>query len=152
MIEHNGSLLLSVKFGLPLAVLGILVMLVVVYFLIVQARHDDDPDLYWVLSGIIGVATVVVIISSAFGYYPYKGDYHRLQPVSGKVAAIDSRFLTTSQYLVVTYDTGLTVRCDDSRCATVRVGDTLQLFCTKEHQFGSPLESDGWSCRWGSNS
>lgn len=31
----------------------------------------------------------------------------------------------------------------------VRPGDSLRLLCTKEHQFGSPQDADGWACRWG---
>ena len=33
--------------------------------------------------------------------------------------------------------------------ATVRPGENLRLLCTKEHEFGSPQNADGWGCRWG---
>lgn len=141
MIDHNGALLPSVTFGLTAIIIG----LVICIALIVAAIAADGWEIAWL--PFLGVLALIIV--PLFGYYPYKGDYHRLQPASGVVKAVDSRFLAASQYVVVTYDTGLTVRCDDSRCATVRPGDQLRLLCTKEHQFGSPLGADGWGCRWG---
>jgi hypothetical protein len=104
---------------------------------------------HWIFMWLAPLTLLMVLGFSLPGYYPYEGDYHRLQPATGTVRAVDSRFLAASQYVVITYDTGLIVRCDDSRCATVKPGDQLRLLCTKEHQFGSPLAADGWGCRWG---
>jgi len=110
-----------------------------------QAGGQD----HWLFGWMAVVALLGVTIGPAFGYWPWKADYHKLQPVTGTVQTVDSRFLAASQYVVITYDTGLIVRCDDSRCATVRTGEQLRLLCTKDHQFGSPLANDGWDCRWG---
>jgi hypothetical protein len=144
VIDHNGSLLPSVYLWLPVIVLSVLVLTLVTIGLF---RYVEDGHVFaWLMSVPVLLGLIIV---PAFGYYPYSGDYHRLQPATGTVQAVDSRFLAASQYVVVTYDTGLTVRCDDSRCATVRPGQSLRLLCTKEHQFGSPLAADGWGCRWG---
>lgn len=147
MIDHHGSWLPSVTFGVP--VLGVLALIALATVIICAFFYRGDYDGQIPVG--IGAAIVLlgVLISSGFGYWPLHGDYHRLQPVTGSVTAVDSRFLAASQYVVVTYDGGRVVRCDDSRCATVRVGEQLRLLCTKEHQFGSPLEADGWACRWG---
>lgn len=143
MIDHHGALLPSVSLGVPAIILGLVILILATIGVL---KFVDDGFIVAWLSGPAALALAVVPL---FGYYPYGADYHRLQPASGVVRAVDSRFLAASQYVVVTYDTGLTVRCDDSRCATVRPGDRLLLLCTKEHQFGSPLGADGWGCRWG---
>jgi hypothetical protein len=146
VINHNGSLLPSVTFGLTAIIVCLVICLLTIGLMALGA--DDRGD-FWILACLPVLVALALIIAPLFGYYPYKADYHRLQPATGIVQAVDSRFLAASQYVVVTYDSGLTVRCDDSRCATVRVGDQLRLLCTKEHQFGSPLGADGWGCRWG---
>jgi hypothetical protein len=153
VIDHNGSLLPSVYLWLPVLCIVALICLVFTGVAILASAIKDhngrrDHD-HWIVAWIPALALPGLIITSLFGYYPYGADYHRLQPATGVVKAVDSRFLAASQYVVVTYDTGLTVRCDDSRCATVRTGDRLRLLCTKEHQFGSPQGADGWACRWG---
>jgi hypothetical protein len=147
VINHHGTLLPSVYLWLPVIGVAVLLCLGLIWLALRYAQDNEDDG---TLSLIPGLGALVLIIAPLFCYYPYSGDYHRLQPVTGVVQAVDSRFLAASQYVVVTYDTGLTVRCDDSRCATVRTGESLQLLCTKEHQFGSPLATDGWGCRWGS--
>lgn len=146
MIEHNGSWLPSVSIGLPALGLGVLICLALIA---VVAWFSDGPGDFWALAIMPILGVLALLIAPAFGYWPYEGDYHRLQPASGVVKTVDTRFMAASQYVVVTYEGGLTVRCDDSRCATVRPGDSLRLLCTKEHQFGSPLSADGWGCRWG---
>jgi len=146
VINHNGDLLPSVWLGLPAIISSLLVCLFLVGLAV---RHADDWTDLLLLASLPTIGALTLIITPLFCYWPYSGDYHQLQPATGVVKTVDSRFLAASQYVVVTYDTGLTVRCDDSRCATVRPGDDLRLLCTKEHQFGSPLAADGWGCRWG---
>jgi hypothetical protein len=153
MIDHNGAWLPSVYLWLPVLAVATLISLAFTVVAILASSIKDERGRrdheHWFMAWLGPTALLCLIIGSAFGYYPYDGDYHKLQPASGVVQAVDSRFLAASQYVVVTYDTGLTVRCDDSRCATVRPGEILRLLCTKEHQFGSPLAADGWGCRWG---
>ena len=147
MIEHNGTWLPSVWLGIPVLILSLLACVGAIY--LCARLNRDDPGGFWLLAFVPVIGALAIVVGPAFGYYPYNGDYHRLQPATGVVKAVDSRFLAASQYVVVTYDSGLTVRCDDSRCAAVRPGEQLKLLCTKEHQFGSPLAADGWGCRWG---
>jgi len=143
VIDHNGAWLPTMTIGLPLAILLMLAGVIAVVACFITA--DDLAD----VGVIIGIGTLIFAAFMGFGYWPFMGDYHRLQPATGTVKVVDTRFLAASSYVVVTYDTGLMVRCDDSRCATVREGETLKLLCTKEHQFGSPYAADGWACRWG---
>ena len=148
MINHNGAWLPSVYVFwwllLPLMVICALWLALHIYLSFADRDHE-----HWIVGWMAPIALLAATLGPAFGYWPWKADYHSLQPVTGVVKAVDSRFLAASQYVVVTYDSGLVVRCDDSRCATVRPGEQLRLLCTKEHQFGSPLAADGWSCRWG---
>jgi hypothetical protein len=148
VIDHNGASLPSVYvfWWLLLPLMVICTLWLALHISLSFADHDHE---HWMIGWLAPIALLAVTIGPAFGYWPWKADYHHLQPATGIVKAVDSRFLAASQYVVVTYDTGLTVRCDDSRCATVRPGDQLRLLCTKEHQFGSPLGADGWGCRWG---
>lgn len=143
MISHSGAWLPSVILALPIIILAVLALTLLTVGLF---RYVEDG---YIFGWMTGPVTVAIVILALVSYWPYHGDYHRLQPATGVVKSVDSRFFAASQYVVVTYDTGLTVRCDDIRCATVRPGDTLKLLCTKEHQFGSPLAADGWGCRWG---
>lgn len=145
MIEHNGAWLPSVWLGLPAIALGVL-LCAFLTVLALRKAHDGEEAVMMALLPVIGLLGLT--IGPAFGYWPYKGDYHRLQPVTGVVASVDSRFLAASQYVIVTYREGATVRCDDSRCAAIRPGETLRLLCTKEFQYGAV---NGWGCRWGSN-
>lgn len=149
MINHHGTWLLSVRVGIPFIIFGIVVCLAAFAICFYASKDSGQWEIIGIFGPFIGLALLGLIIGSAFGYYPYKSDYHRLQPISGTITSIDSRYLATSQYLVMTFDSGLTVRCDDSRCVTVHIGDNLRLLCTKEHSGGSPLETDGWGCRWG---
>lgn len=152
MIDHNGTWLPSVYvfWWLLLPLMVICALWVGLHIVLTFAgRGDGYGQDHWIIGWMAPIAFLGVTLGPAFGYWPWKADYHQLQPATGVVKAVDSRFLAASQYVVVTYDTGLTVRCDDSRCATVRPGDQLRLLCTKEHQFGSPLAADGWGCRWG---
>ena len=149
MIDHHGTWLLSVKLGLPVIAFVAFIMIIILVVMVMSATHNGDRDFLVLLGWFPLLVLLAVLIVPLFAYYPYHGDYHRLQPVTGTVTAVDSRYLRASQYLVVTFDGGLSVRCDDSRCATVKIGDNLRLLCTKEHQWGSPLDIDGWGCRWG---
>lgn len=150
MIEHNGTWSGSVTMGLPvLVVVAIALTLSIIFFRKLGQRNSDIIPEMTALSVIVFVCLIALVTISGFAFYPFKGDYHRYQPISGKIQTIDDRFMVASQYMVYTFDTGLTVRCDDSRCVTTKPGDTVRLLCTKEHQYGSPLEIDGWGCRWG---
>lgn len=143
MIDHNGAWLPSIWLGIP--VIAICVLLCIAA-LVLLARHSDGAVDFWIIGWVPVLTALALVIGSGFGYWPYQGDYHRLQPIAGTVQAVDTRFLAASQYVVVTYQDGPTVRCDDSRCATVRPGDTLRLLCTKEFEYGAV---NGWGCRWG---
>jgi hypothetical protein len=148
VIDHNGAWLPEVTVGLPIIVVGLLILLVGAGICLAVGVAEDLTGVGWILVATVALGAVL----TGVGYWPFMGDYHRLQPTTGVVKAVDSRFLAASSYVVVTYDTGLVVRCDDSRCATVRQGETLKLLCTKDHQFGSPYGADGWACRWGQTS
>lgn len=143
-INHHGAWLPSVSIGLPTLAFLAFVMLVLTLVCLVVSEGDFAP-----FAVFFGLVFAGAVIAPMFGYWPYHADYHKLQPVTGVVQTVDTRYLAASQFVVVTYQGGQIVRCDDSRCATVKPGDELRLLCTKQHDFGSPLAVDGWACRWG---
>lgn len=141
MINHHGTWLPTIHFGLPVFAIIAVAFLV----LAVACAFAEEGG----MAALFVVCLLVVGVGTAVGYWPWHADYHKLQPVTGAVQAIDTRYLAASQYVVVTYQGGQIVRCDDSRCATVKPGDQLRLLCTKQHDLGSPQAVDGWACRWG---
>jgi hypothetical protein len=152
MILLNGAWLPSITVGLTIFVVIVLLLLGTSVILAILRRGKDDFDRepFTMLLWACRVIALIITVIATVGYYPYAADYHKLQPATGVVKSVDSRFLAASQYVVVTFaDTNQVVRCDDSRCSTLKPGDTVTLLCTKEHQFGSPLQTDGWGCRWG---
>lgn len=147
MIDHNGDFLPFVTVGVPIFAVFFISLIIAIFFFYKNSMDRTD---FWLVATLPIVGVVCVVVASLFTYYPFTNDYLRLQTVTGKVLTVDSRFMAASQYVVITYDTNLTVRCDDARCVTVKPGDNIRLLCHKEHQWGSPLYTDGWICRWGS--
>lgn len=100
----------------------------------------------WVLS-IVAVFTLAV---TAFSFYPFSGEYHSWQKISGTVTSTNSRFLAArggaDQKFVVTFNgSGQQFGCNDTRCSTVRKGDELTITCKRTFQwFGTP----GYDCNF----
>ncbi|WP_159540834.1 hypothetical protein [Aeromicrobium sp. 9AM] len=99
----------------------------------------------------LGIAIVVTIIA-AWGFYPYSAEYHQWRTVSGDVTDVNSRILSTgkssiNQRFVVEID-GQAYGCDDTRCASVKVGDVLTISCKREWQYAGV---DGYGCNFVSN-
>lgn len=96
MINHNGAWLPSVTIGVPvLAVLALIILALVV--VVVFFARGDQSDL-WMIGWIPVVVFLALVIGPAFGYWPWHADYHKLQPVTGTVQAIDTRFMAASQF------------------------------------------------------
>jgi hypothetical protein len=97
----------------------------------------------------LGVAALIAILAGV-GFYPYSGEYHHWQNISGTVSSTNSRFLSdghgTSQKFVVTLDgSPQQFGCNDTRCATVHKGDSLTITCKRTWQwFGTP----GYDCNF----
>lgn len=161
MIGYGGAWTLGTLIGMPIGVIVFIGAVVAAYASIrankrAMIAHDNHKDRQWrgeydglgwsmVIWSCIATSVIAFVITAA-GMFPYDQDFHRLRPISGTVESIDIKEWS-SQY-AITFKEGATVRCDDTRCATIKVGDHINLVCTKEYVYGAVA---GWGCKWGGN-
>lgn len=97
-------------------------------------------------SFVAAVATLGIYVAATWPTFDMQ--YHSYKQVSGSVQAVSSRFLgdgkSTTQNFAVTI-AGHDYRCDDTRCALVKVGDTLTLSCIREWQYAG---TSGYDCNF----
>lgn len=118
-----------------------------------------------VVAGLIGalskscgaMVTAVVALVIAIGLalltgmpWPFDAAYHQYERVEGPVQTIDSRLMAEGEgmeerFIISFEGTGNDYRCDDSRCASVKPGDTLVLNCLRKWEFRA---SDGYQCNF----
>lgn len=140
---------LGVLLGLPLALLGISVLLASTVGLSIWAWRQNCGWTDWVLPCIAGFLLVFAIGLTAVLEWPYETQYHRWTHQSGTVTAISSRLLgqdrSTTQRFVVKFGDGRERSCDDTRCSLLKPGDSLDLSCKRAYQWsGTP----GWDCNY----
>lgn len=102
---------------------------------------------------IAGVVGLIVTLAITVGtYFPFSSEYHEWQTIRGTVEQVGSRLLASgdgsgsTQRFVVQFrgDSGQ-YSCDDTRCALVKVNDTLTISCKRAWQFtGTP----GYDCNY----
>jgi hypothetical protein len=137
--------------GLPVLLI-LIIAAAVTGALFWRARRGDSDDLFWAGFAIAAWGTAAcLIIGTAIGMWPYKGEYHAWSTTSGTVKAVDSRLVSAgdkggmNQRFVVTFTDGRQRACDDTRCTTVKPGDMLTLKCKRAYQWGA---TPGWDCNW----
>lgn len=132
---------LGVLIGLPVFLICIVIAILFAIGSLIFGEYD--AVLGFLVSG--GVA-LALIVAMAWGFYPYKAEYHQWQTVTGEVQAVEKRLLKDgdgmSERFVVEID-GQQLGCDDTRCADVKVGDTASLSCKREWQYTG---TDGYGC------
>jgi hypothetical protein len=145
-VASHGAWSLGVLIGVPLLGVILLVLLGFALWCLVEAELGVGLSALGVAGVIVGVAL------SPLGYYPYGAEYHQWRDVSGVVADTGSRFLpssdgkATEQKIVVRYaGSDLDFGCQDTRCALVKKGDTLDLRCKRTWQYQSV---SGYDCRF----
>lgn len=138
---------LGVLIGLPLIIVFLIVLLLVIGFAFTMT--DDGIGTKPLTLVIASVLTLITLVGSAWGYYPYSTSYHKWITIHGTVKQISSRFLgndkSTTQRFVVQFVNGDIRSCDDTRCALVKAGDYLALSCKRHWQFAG---TDGWDCNY----
>lgn len=115
--------------------------------------RDEEVRRYrwWVAASSVGalvVALVVIWIPVGWGMWPWKAEYHQWRPTAGIVAASEARMIAgdhggTTQMYSIQYTDGRQRKCEDTRCAGVRVGDWLSLNCVKRWQWSG---EHGFDC------
>lgn len=145
-IAPDGAWSLGVLVGVPVCILIVIVGLVCAGFLF----SDGEPGM-----GVVAIVCVVAFIIAALsplGYYPLDAEYHQWRKVSGVVEDSGSRLLpssdgkATEQKIVVRFaGSDLDFGCQDTRCALIKKGDTLDLKCKRAWQYQSV---SGYDCRF----
>lgn len=141
-----GAPLLLILFG-ALAGFGV--------WLLHKSRTADAFDMIEIkVLAIAGLSIAgLVAVLSILGFYPYKGEYHQWRPVQGTVTQVSSRIISdgsdsvNQRFVLKVGDGAQLYGCDDTRCATVKVGDMVALLCKREWQYASV---SGYGCRWAS--
>lgn len=134
--------------GLPVTII-LLICCLIAYVVFRSSRSSYDKQNAWYAL----LAAAVVLLIAGIAFWPWKHDYHFYVDKQGRVEHIGSRFLTDSdgnrnQRYVLNIN-GQPYGVDDTRAASVNVGDEVLIRCRKDHQWFNPLESDGYVCRWG---
>lgn len=141
---------LGVLIGLPVWILLLIVLTVCVAFGFFLVRRDGRGVNYWSDGELVLVWStvffVLVFLSGALLFYPYKAEYHQWRTMGGEVVKIDSRLLDgANQKFVVTFANGDQLGCNDTRCAAIETGDVLWLSCKRTWQYAG---TDGWDCNF----
>lgn len=149
-IADSGTWSLGVLIGGPVTVLLALIGLAAIGVGIwLKAKGERDT---WILTGggSAWLAVVVGLAVSPLGFWPFAAEYHQWREVSGTVQQIDKRLIGSGdkmedKFVVRFTDGGLQFGCDDTRCASVREGDSLTLSCKRAWQYTG---TDGYDCRF----
>jgi hypothetical protein len=141
----NETWSLGVLIGLPLVILTILLSVALIVYCIQSDAYDA-----WMGTATGVVVLVCVVIGAAWGFYPYSAEYHKWVPKTGVVKATDKRIVSggegkINEKIVATYENGAQYGCNDTRCASVRKGDTLTLTCKRTWQYTGV---DGYDCNF----
>lgn len=142
--------MIDVSWLLWVLALGGLAVLLLVFALLARILGERHGDLRFcggiaaVLGGILGIVAVFVSL-------PWSTQYHVYRPVTGTVGAVQPRFQGdggggTDQNFVVQVRNRAYL-CTDSRCAAVRPGDRILMYCRRSFQFNT--SDEGYVCNWG---
>jgi hypothetical protein len=138
----------KISLGFVIAIAALVIVVIGCLIAAVFAYVGREYGLGWTA---IGIAVVWAMVTAVF-LFPYKMEYHEWRLTEGKVATAHSRMLSgdngpDEQFVVKFMDNRLR-RCDDSRCASLKPGDYVRLWCIREWQWAS---EPGWRCRWGAS-
>jgi hypothetical protein len=114
-------------------------------------RADDRRSGGYVIAGSTAVMVVILAVTW-WSFYPLKAEYHQWRQHSGTVSAISSRLLSSStgksteqKFVVRFVGSNLEYGVNDTRAATVKVGDQLTVTCKRTWQYSG---TDGYDCNY----
>ncbi len=147
----------GVLIGIPLIAAGLIVCSALSFLCARWAREVGKRENYYdrsdegfarLLAWAFAAAGVLLIVLAAWGFYPFKAEYHKWIPRVGTVTDVDRRIVggdSINEKIVVTYKNGAQYGCNDTRCASVDVGDDLALTCKRTWQYAGV---DGYDCNF----
>jgi hypothetical protein len=107
---------------------------------------------FWNIFAALVCAVLVFLIWLAANW-PLKYEYHHYVEKTGVVSNIGNRMVSGGEGIVnqryVFVINGYPYGVDDTRASLAKKGDTVTLYCKKEHEFGQQFQNDGYGCRWG---
>ena len=141
---------LGILIGLPIA--GVVTLAFAVLLVVSIRSRNRDPYEDWVIGIWIGAIGIALTLGMAgLLTIPWDAEYHQWRPVSGTVEEIGARMVRDgkgmSERYVLTID-GRPYGVDDTRAATLKVGDQVSLMCKREWQWAA---NSGYGCRWGAD-
>lgn len=142
--EYTGSAIAAMV-AVPILILILIIGAIVALRLRRGERNGpySDRGLYLGIAITCVAAAVVAAVGLWWGMYPWKAEYHEWRPISGTVAKVDSRLMSTGagdgsmeDKFVVTFE-GNPQRYGilDTRAASVEPGDSLTITCVRRWQW-----------------
>ena len=138
----------SAAFIISVVFLVILLAICVAAFIfgLYLGKHSDGR--YFTIGA--SVSAVIILILYGIFWFPFHGEYHQYQKIQGTVETVNKRLVSSGESsmeekLVVTYDSGIQVGCLDTRCASLKAGDTLTMNCIRRYEWFS---TSGYDCRF----
>lgn len=152
-MDNSGPWSVGVYLGIPGAILSAALFIGLTFLMRHWWKTADNYDrgMARFLTYAAGVFTVVTVMVGIAAFYPFGGEYHQFRNVSGTVEQIDNRLIGNGsggmedKFVVRFKGSTLQFGCDDTRCASVREGDSLVLSCKREWQYTG---TDGYNCRF----
>lgn len=146
---------LGTLIGFPLLIVATIILVILAVLLFRKSKTvslNEDGRILWWCGIVTAFSALCMIVGTAWGMWPYSGEYHQWRETTGVVQRVDSRLLAsdtqgggTTQRFVVTFTDGRQRSCDDTRCALVKEQDELTLFCKRAWQWtGTP----GYDCTY----
>lgn len=109
-------------------------------------EYTDSADRAFITG--VSLTGIIFVVLTLVTLFPYSMEHHSYKPVSGTVIQVDKKFMSDGDSTTESINlniNGVDYTVDDSRAATIRRGDSVNLKCVKDWNYGA---EDGWNCKW----
>lgn len=120
-------------------------------YLIRRWQRGDDTE-FLAFGALSILAAVTTTAGLWWGMYPWKAEYHEWRPVTGVVATVDSRLTANTSggmedkfVVTLTDNPGQQYGVLDTRAASLRPGDHLDITCVRRWQWSG---THGYDCNF----
>jgi hypothetical protein len=115
-----------------------------------KRNNSFEARIYAWIAALAALATIAIYVVVTWPTFDMT--YHTYHKVGGTITDIKPRGIaegngTTFDY-AVQFGSDQTYRCDDSRCAVLKDGDTLALWCIPQWQMNATA---GYACNYASS-